>query len=86
MPKQFFVNIWWRAKWRENIYPAKRRQWMICSGMYKKDKLDEEAKKGADDMKRFCVARISFVKGWGPDYSRKSISECPCWIEVKMNR
>ncbi|RCN33199.1 MH2 domain protein [Ancylostoma caninum] len=54
--------------------------------MYKKDKLDEEAKKGADDMKRFCVARISFVKGWGPDYSRKSISECPCWIEVKMNR
>ncbi|VDP04598.1 unnamed protein product [Heligmosomoides polygyrus] len=54
--------------------------------MYKKDKLDEEAKKGADDMKRFCVARISFLKGWGPDYSRKSISECPCWIEVKMNR
>ncbi|KAK6766321.1 hypothetical protein RB195_025926 [Necator americanus] len=54
--------------------------------MYKKDKLDEEAKKGADDMKRFCVARISFVKGWGPDYNRKSISECPCWIEVKMNR
>ncbi|VDM74344.1 unnamed protein product [Strongylus vulgaris] len=54
--------------------------------MYKKDKLDEEAKKGADDMKRFCVARISFVKGWGPDYSRKTISECPCWIEVKMNR
>ncbi|EYB99634.1 hypothetical protein Y032_0121g968 [Ancylostoma ceylanicum] len=53
--------------------------------MYKKDKLDEEAKKGADDMKRFCVARISFVKGWGPDYSKKSISECPCWIEVKMN-
>ncbi|ETN68971.1 MH2 domain protein [Necator americanus] len=53
--------------------------------MYKKDKLDEEAKKGADDMKRFCVARISFVKGWGPDYNRKSISECPCWIEVKMN-
>lgn len=37
-------------------------------------------------MKRFCVARISFVKGWGPDYSKKSISECPCWIEVKMNR
>ncbi|VDM61492.1 unnamed protein product [Angiostrongylus costaricensis] len=39
-----------------------------------------------DDMKRFCVARISFVKGWGPDYSRRTINECPCWIEVKMNR
>ncbi|VDO25908.1 unnamed protein product, partial [Haemonchus placei] len=52
--------------------------------MYKKDKLDEVS--ATDDMKRFCVARISFVKGWGPDYSRKSISECPCWIEVKMNR
>ncbi|KAJ1358777.1 Mothers against decapentaplegic 4 [Parelaphostrongylus tenuis] len=54
--------------------------------MYKKSKLDDEAKKGADDMKRFCVARISFVKGWGPDYRRRTISECPCWIEVKMNR
>lgn len=28
--------------------------------------------------------RISFAKGWGPRYSRREITSCPCWIEVLL--
>ncbi|XP_053906896.1 mothers against decapentaplegic homolog 6 isoform X2 [Cuculus canorus] len=30
--------------------------------------------------------RISFAKGWGPSYSRRFITSCPCWLEVLLNR
>ena len=28
---------------------------------------------GIDDLRRQCIIRLSFVKGWGPDYQRKTI-------------
>lgn len=29
--------------------------------------------------------RISFVKGWGPNYSRLEVISCPCWLEVLLS-
>lgn len=31
------------------------------------------------------AVRISFAKGWGPCYSRRFITSCPCWLEVLLN-
>jgi hypothetical protein len=39
-----------------------------------------------DELKRLCTLRFSLVKGWGPDYPRKTIKETPCWFEMQLNR
>jgi len=45
-----------------------------------------EAAIGVDDLRRFCILSMSFVKGWGLDYPRNSIKNCPCWVEVHLHR
>jgi len=41
---------------------------------------------GIDELRRLCILRLSFVKGWGADYNRKTIKETPCWIEIQLHR
>lgn len=41
---------------------------------------------GVDDLRRLCTLKISFVKGYGFDYSRKEIREAPCWLELQVKR
>ena len=32
------------------------------------------------------AVQISFVKGWGANYSRQFVTSCECWLEVLFNR
>uniref|UniRef100_A0A0K2TUL2 MH2 domain-containing protein n=1 Tax=Lepeophtheirus salmonis TaxID=72036 RepID=A0A0K2TUL2_LEPSM len=31
-----------------------------------------------------CSVRVSFAKGWGANYKRQNVTNCPCWLEIML--
>ena len=74
---------------RSVVYKVKSGYYLkVFSLMSFADHLKEAIPKGFSEVYRMismCTIGISFVKGWGADYQRKSITCTPCWVQVHLS-
>ena len=80
-------SLWRRSRWRPHSCNDPQL-WGWHWGWWSPETLYSEVVflLFAEPYSLFFLCRLSFVKGWGPDYNRKSIKETPCWIEVHLHR
>jgi hypothetical protein len=61
---------------------------LFCNSKYE-ETLCSKIRSGYEETYYFtyvCKVRISFVKGWGAKYRRQTVTACPCWVELRLNK
>ena len=57
----------------------------VFSNTFFAEKLSQSVPLGYEEVTDMCKIRMSFVKGWGMNYRRQTITDTPCWVEVHLN-
>ncbi|KAJ1348897.1 MH1 domain [Parelaphostrongylus tenuis] len=67
--------------------PAHSAAVCIFSNLVFQQMLQNAKMRGAEELhalQKVCFIRLSFVKGWGPEYPRQDVTSTPCWLEIQL--
>ncbi|KJH48148.1 MH2 domain protein [Dictyocaulus viviparus] len=67
--------------------PAHSAAVCVFSNIVFQQMLQNAKMRGAEELhalQKVCFIRLSFVKGWGPEYPRQDVTSTPCWLEIQL--